>query len=160
MSCRARPTATGRPIGSKGLDPWGPGFLGVDPRGPAWGLDPRGPGSLGVGEGWSFSLALISSGSGNYPNIIFSEALLEAPPGSWDAPVQPHIAPSHFFLSLDFRRMGLVGNYPNIIFSEAPLEVPPGSWDAPGQLHMAPSHFFRSLDFRRMGPAGNYPNTF
>ena len=145
MSCRARPTATGRPIGSKGLDPWGRGFQGVDPRGPAWGLDPWGPDFRGVGEGWSSPLAVISSGSaylsldfrrmglvGNYPNIIFSEAPLMAPRRSWDAPGLPHMAPFHIFRSLDFRRMGRAGNYPNIIFAEASLEAPPGSWDAPG----------------------------
>ena len=70
--------------------------------------------------------------AGNYPNIIFFEAPLEAPPDSWDAPGQPHMAPSHFFRSLDFRRMGRAGNYPTIILHEAPLEVLPGSWDAPG----------------------------
>ena len=70
--------------------------------------------------------------TGNYPNIIFPEVPLEAPPGSWDAPGYPHMAPSHFFRSLDFRRMGPAGNYPNIIFPEAPLEAALGSWDAPG----------------------------
>jgi hypothetical protein len=82
--------------------------------------------------------------AGNYRGIIFSDAPLEAPPGSWDAPGQPHMAPSHFFRSLDARRMDPAGNYSNIIFYESPLAASPGSWDAPASN--GSSHVFRSLD--------------